>query len=251
MQQLANTLQNSKTIVVYPCAGSDWKAITFTTPQFLKYRTGLEFKTPDTYIYIDCFCEEYYKKQLESKILFDDEYTRLQIESVKSLSSSFGDAKLCKTKLISKKQPSWSEEFISDRDMNIIFVDSDWVNFVQFMSKYGVMPYIGIGVTDGCAFGKNKECVNDLKIPKELRSISHKAYKEICSEYWITDHFSHCRKPNPCRNGDYIVSEYDDFPIKFKKLALLSSSWGGYGRWTDAGGGAPLRGGTIFSIERA
>ncbi len=60
--------------------------------------------------------------------------------------------------------------------------------------------------------------------------------------WWITDHFRNERPYAALRNDDYIESQDDAFPFRFKKVALLSSDWGNYAD-------AAMRGASLFEVE--
>lgn len=246
MENLLPLLNKAKFLVVYPCAGHDWMALTFTTKEFLDYRINnetvqetIEFHEPDTFVYIDKHQD--YKPLLKKRVLFEDEYTIIHILKSHVIESPFKECYEIDVEWISKVRPDWAKEDLPSRKKKIIFIKSDWKLFSNFMYLNRIESYIGIGVTDGCAFGGNKECVNLLDIP--IHGICSPVYIKP-SQYWITDHFTGYKNLDQLRDGDYIYSIHDHFPFKFKKLALLSTDWGNYG-W------GCVRGATLFKIEDA
>lgn len=244
MENLLNLLNKSEFLVVYPCAGYDWMALTFTTKEFLDYRINnddvqkkIEFYEPDIFVYIDKYVD--YKFLLKEKLLFEDKYTVIHILKSCMTESPFEECYEFDVEWTSKFKPDWAKEDLPSRKKKLIFIKSDWKLFSSFMYFNHIKSYIGIGITDGCAFGRNTECVNLLDTPM------HKTCNLDCakpSKYWITDHFTDYRNPDQLKNGDYIHSIHDYFPFKFKKLALLSTNWGRYG-W------GCIRGATLFKIE--
>jgi hypothetical protein len=86
----------------------------------------------------------------------------------------------------------------------------------------------------GVALAATRLCVNDLAGRGQLA--------RRLPRYWLTDHFRNVQ-PAHWKEGDYIESADPRFPLRFRKLALLSSAWGRYGRVTG------LRGATLFRVR--
>ncbi len=95
------------------------------------------------------------------------------------------------------------------------------------------VPYIFIGVCDGCRFGGNDQCVNRL---------DRQAHMERMPEYWVTDHFENSDLGCQISRGGTVKSLDEAYNWEFEKLALLSSSWGKYN--------PTLGGATLFKVNR-
>ena len=120
------------------------------------------------------------------------------------------------------KKPTWSSNELPSREKKLIFVNADWKIVAYKIYINNISVYIGLGVTDGCRFGGNDECVNDIFFHgKNLPNIINKNH----AEYWITDHFPHTSDGfKDLKSGDYIEAK----PFRFRKIATLLPMWGFY-----------------------
>lgn len=237
---LLDLISKAKNLVVYPCSGLDWMAITFTEKNFLEHVTKGEvvFANSDTYVFIDKQADRFYEELQGKDIAYEDKYTLIKINSCQEIKAGTLPSYLLNITWKSLKKPKWSESDLPDRSIKIILVCAHWKQFAMLLQTHRIAPYIGIGVTDGDAFGGNDECVNSLSAPRGMSA------KDVTvSRYWISDHFCCAAIPDQLKTGEYITSRDEHFPFKFRKLALLSSDWGNYGHNTTLGGA------TLFEIE--
>ncbi len=213
---------------VYPCAGQDTKALTFTHPEFLQHRLIEGVPAPNTFIYID---------KEKHHLDFSDQDTEIVVSQVEGDSFYGIEAQFYQLTWRSLAPQDWLT--LTERNIFAAYIVADWRCIPGLFYNINFVPDYFIGVCDGCRFGGNDECVNELT----TRGLSREDASKIpVSHYYITDHFIQAEIPNPCRNGDTIFSCDARFPFSFRKLALLSSDWGHYG------GGGPLRGATLFQV---
>lgn len=103
-------------------------------------------------------------------------------------------------------------------------------------------PNMLVGVTDGCRFGGNPTCVNRLDGARDAIVPRLHALNGSFSWY-ITDHVAiPAAMPHHFPSGSRLDSD-PQLPFSVRKLGLLSSQWGNYGRRTALGGA------TLFAIE--
>jgi hypothetical protein len=126
-----------------------------------------------------------------------------------------------------------------ERRIFAAYLVTDWRSIPSVLHAVGFVPDYFIGVTDGCRFGGNKECVNKLVTHGLSKG---EASRIPASRYYITDHFENGLVPNTCPPGESVTSLDPNFPYSFKKLALLSGGWGTYGPRTTLGGA------TLFEV---
>ena len=208
-------LKEKISTAVYACAGTDTKAFTFTHPDFYKHLGIKRVPSPNLFIYID--------SRRNSELSFEDDATRISfVEEIKK-QKIFDNAGIYRLYWESKKPKKWGA--LRPRDLAIIYISADWRDCAQLFRKENFVPDTFIGVTDGCRWGGNPECVNLLA----MKGVSPDVLKKIpVSKYYITDHFENARIPNPMPKGSYVRSNEEDFPLRFKKIAFLSSEWGNY-----------------------
>jgi hypothetical protein len=211
--------ENGATVALYPSAGADSQVFTFTHPSFLKKRGVRDFPKISLYVLLD-------DQSCAVPLTFKDDSTQIVLEGeVEEIDVHGFEAFLYRMKYLSKryrKPHGFMVLQIRCRNRDFAAVaHPEW------------MPEVCIGVCDGCVFGGNDHCVND---------ISCRALKGArTSEWYITDHFSGAHIPNPLSPGGFVTSKDPEFPFVFEKRALLSSNWGGYGDWSCMKGAALFR----------
>ncbi|HEX5557402.1 MAG TPA: hypothetical protein VFX13_07250, partial [Gaiellales bacterium] len=109
------------------------------------------------------------------------------------------------------------------------------------MRREDWVPDVFIGVCDGCRLGGTPRdfCVNRL-VRHGMSAGDARATR--LPRWWITDHFADAQPTGQLAVGDYITSTDPDFPVRFRKRALLSSEWGHYGH-------GAIPGATLFQVD--
>ena len=191
---------------LYPSAGSDFKVLSLTHPHSLFTRGVHGFPEIGVYVVVD-------KNgfNLSGEHLGDCQ-TRMEISArFKGTVSGF-PAELLVVQWYSNNQ----EDVYASRTLAMVLLETtNQASSIQF-HREGWCADVFVGITDGCRFGGNSHCVNDLRRggPANIK----------VPVWWITDHFVGATLPNPMAVGDRVVSD-SDFPFVFEKAALLSSSW--------------------------
>jgi hypothetical protein len=111
-------------------------------------------------------------------------------------------------------------------------------------------PHVLITVCDGCNGDRNDRCEISLRPQSYGRAMaginSGKRKKRLfwpMGKWLITDHFSHAIIPDNLPVGAEVTGpDQGRKEFRYRKVALLSSDWGGYGSWSSIGGA------TLFSI---
>ena len=224
------------TTALYPCSGTDTKAFTFTHPAFFEHRGIVGIPAPNVFVFVDN--QDPFDKH-NPRFEFHDDRTRVETESFER-TTVFGQAGyIFDLVWESTTSPEWGH--LSQRKLSVLFLVADWRKFPHYFRDSQWVPDVFIGVCDGCRFGGNAECVNELEthgVPDSLlRSIP-------VPRYYITDHFRNAVEVNKLEAGDLVTSRDVRFPLRFKKMALLSTEWGHYGHGT-------LGGATLFEVEKA
>ena len=203
---------------LYPSAGSDFKVLSLTHADFIASRQVQGFPNLGIYILID-------KLNFNEAAMGDSE-TAVELLHKWSLSIFGLPADLLIVQWSSK------QEAYSSRTLAVLLLKVTNEQSALAFYQNSWCPDVFVGVCDGCRFGGNKHCVNDLNNsgPSETPVPS----------WWITDHFTNADIPNPLQVGDRVRS-LADFPFVFQKETLLSSTWGNYGQ-----GGLP--GATLFKV---
>jgi hypothetical protein len=205
---------------LYASAGADTKALVFTHPEFYEHRS-VTAVAPEFFIYVD--------RAPPATLSFQDAHTTIagqsQSGSVAGLPATFMDVTV-------------TSDRYANRTLKVAYIQAENtdVGLLTFSEQWA--PDTFIGVTDGCRFGGNLSCVNNLS-RLDLSPAQAAAVK--LPKWWITDHFVNHEPFDELRDGDVVRSADPLFPVAFHKLALLSGDFGRYGR-------GAIRGATIFEV---
>jgi len=226
-------INNKKATALYVSAGTDSAALSFLNPGFLKDRNVLDYIAPEFFIYVD----RTYASEKPIPFNYSDDKTVVLTEWNCDITWDGSLAYLAGIQYRSSKYGA--------RKITVLFVAIENKDILPKLRNENWIPHTFIGVCDGCCMGGNLDgCVNTLE-PSPI--------KMPMPQYWVTDHFSilgrgmirpfdtyRANLPNPLPVGEEITSPNKDYKYKFKKVALLSSSWGGYARHHPQLGGATL-----------
>ncbi|MFN8188070.1 MAG: hypothetical protein U0R69_13455 [Gaiellales bacterium] len=233
--EAARRLTDQLGTVLCASSGTDTCALTFTHPAFLRQRGLVGLPAVGLYVYLDRTSREV------PTVEFDDGLTQIRVQRAESLRVSGIEGHLLTVEwqgLADSSHPEYGRR----RVLVALLTTQNEAAASLFRTQQWV-PDLFIGVCDGCRFGGNTQCVNQLTrhgVPRAQLS------RVPVSRWWITDHFTDCREyPGELRNGDLVESNDADFPLRFRKVALLSSEWGRYRN----SGHPPLRGATLFEVE--
>ncbi len=211
---------------LYPCSASDTKLFTYTHPSFYQHRKINE-SSPNLFVLIDK--NDPFRLQ-NSPFEFNDNNIRITSHENIPVTIENKPGYILFLNWHSINPPNWGTS--EDQNICIIFIVSDWEDMALYFNKTNWVPETFIGVCDGCSFGENEHCVNNLvthgKSKQSLHSIP-------IPDYYITDHFQNADIPNPLSVGDIVKSTDRAFPYGFRKIGLLSSDWGSYGHGAIAG----------------
>ncbi|MFH0826170.1 MAG: hypothetical protein V2B18_25745, partial [Pseudomonadota bacterium] len=223
-------------VAVYPCAGMDTMPFTFTHPEVYKHRRVSAVPSPNVFVYIDK--EDPFDRD-DPTLTLNDGRTRIETKAAGRIKVDNRRGYQFDIIWQSLDSPDWMT--VRERHLMVLYVIADWRWFAVHQHNVGWVPDTFIGVCDGCSFGGNPECVN----PLTTHGLPHFVLRDTpVSKYYITDHFKNAKPVGNLRDGDSIYSMDDRFPYRFKKLALLGSDWGLYGRAGE------MRGATLFELER-
>jgi hypothetical protein len=218
-------LEGRLATALYASAGTDTRAITFTGPEFFEARHVGFVPSPNLFIYID--------RRKQEALHFEDASTSIKTVDEGPLTLAGALGRLLRVRFESATH--------GRRECVIALLREENAHIAGLVRRDGWAPDVFIGVTDGCRFGGNDgNCVNDLRLPAGLPPSM--AREVLAPRWWITDHFPNHRPFGELRNGDYLESKDPEFPMRFRKLALLSSDWGRYAS-------PQLRGATLFACE--
>lgn len=232
-------------VALYASAGRDTKVLTFLHPEFLSKRSESQVSKIGLFILLD---RSYI---LGAKQQDDDVVTDLSYEDTETTITQSNDKELLidgfPARLVDINWTSHRAD-VSSYETKVLFIKCDNEQFPAVCQREHWAPDVFVGVCDGCGFGRNDHCVNELVtqgMPRELMQ------KVALPKWWITDHFKNydlldnngASKVNELRDGDLVRSQDPTFPIQFRKIGLLSSEWGDYGRKTA------FRGANLFTVE--
>ena len=236
LEAIASTLDAEPVTLAYPCAGQDTKVFTFTHPDLFASRLP-GVPAPNLYIMND--------KDPIDDLRFEDEGTSIATLSRREIADGCLHLEISWE---SRMPRDWMKPENSRRTIPVVWITADWRELSAMCGQAGLIPDFVVGVTDGCAFGGNSQCLNDLSICDRHGLTIEQARRIPTSRYWITDHFSHRGLryegiPNPLPTGGIVRPKPGSvFPYMFRKLALLSTDWGIYGQW------GPIGGATVFEV---
>lgn len=245
VSSFARELDVSGLVALYASAGRDTKVLTFLHPEFLIIRSKSQVSKIDLFILLD---RSYMHgaKQKEDDVVanlsYVDEETTITQSNDKELLIDGFPARLVDISWTSHRAD------VSSYETKVLFIKCDNEQFSAVCQREHWAPDVFIGVCDGCGFGRNDHCVNELVthgMPRELMQ------KVALPKWWITDHFKNYdlldnngeKEVNELRDGDLVRSLDPLFPVQFRKIGLLSSEWGHYGRRTA------FRGANLFKVE--
>jgi hypothetical protein len=226
-------INNKNATALYLSAGTDSAALSFLNPGFIKERNISDYIAPEFFMYVDVK----YDKSISNLFNYCDNETEINTEWHQEV---IWDGSLSYLSGIKYKSKKYGE-----RKVLILFVAIKNREVLPKLKKENWIPHTFIGVCDGCCMGGNHDgCVNTLE-PSPITMTMPK--------YWVTDHFSILGRgmmgsfdtyaanlPNPIPVGEEVTSPNKNYIYKFKKIALLSSSWGGYAKHHPQLGGATL-----------
>jgi hypothetical protein len=226
-------IRDRNATALYASAGYDTKAISFLNPGFLMDRGVDGYNAPEFFIYID----RSYVDQSPIPFSYKDENTIITTDWNIEI-DYFDYAGHCIGITYDSKK-------YGKRRVSILFVAMENKDIFPIMQNERWIPDTFIGVCDGCCFGGNMDgCVNTLE-PSPINMPMPK--------YWVTDHFSilgrgilgtfdtyRANLPNPLPVSEDVISPNRNYRYKFRKVALLSSDWGGYASHHPQLGGATL-----------
>jgi hypothetical protein len=210
---------------LYASAGADTRQYTFLHPEFLSRHELRNVPAPNVFVLVD------HRQQPDPK--FSDPAT-----TIKTLSSEPVQASGIAMRL---SHVRYTSDQFGARDFAVLTIRADNRAVQPIWHREGWIPEIFIGVCDGCRYGGNPPefCVNRLAVPTAM-PLAEAAAVPV-PRWWVTDHFLDNKPFAELGRGDLVESADDRFPFKFRKLALLSSEWGGYG-------GSVLLGATLFEV---
>lgn len=243
VQQCNNFRRRLPVVALYASAGNDTRALSFMHPQYLNKHVNEDIIAPNIFVYVDTSyaLAKLQDGTVEARIDYRDEYTVIETIADRELTICGWPSRVSRVWWKSYLQPDRS----SDRSSWVVFIRAPNREVFHQCRHELWAPDFFVGVTDGCRMGGNDTCVNELS----NRQVSL-LQSSVLPQYWITDHFQNFKlvDSNGCetkqsRIGETVESSEPSFPVNFRKLALLSSDWGRYGRG-DVFGGA-----TLFRVE--
>lgn len=234
---VAGKLSVAPCTALYASSGADLRALTFTHPDALAARGAPPELAPSLYVYVDRW-----GRWDDSAYEFADGRTRIEVEQTTPLQVGRFRGRLLLVRW--RAEPGSSHPEFRPRLIALAVMRGQNEDVASHLALESWVPVLFIGVNDGClGFGGNRHCVNELTVhgfPRELLQGG------LVPRWWVTDHF---RNANPVgaefRPGDYVVSVEEGFPLRFRKLAFLSSEFG-----TRYGTALSLAGATLFEVER-
>ncbi len=231
-------------IALYASAGQDSKVLTFLHPEFLSKRSKSQISKIDLFILLDRFYalgEEHQDDDVAADLSYVDEETAITQSNAQEYQVDRFPARTADITWTSHRPD------VSSYETKVLFIRCDNEQFSAICQRDRWAPDVFIGVCDGCNFGTSNHCVNELTthgIPREMMQ------EVVLPKWWITDHMGNCQmldeagtsQVHQLRDGDLVRSLDPEFPVQFRKIALLSSDWGHYGC-------AEIRGATLFKLE--
>lgn len=217
-------LDRPLTVALYLSAGNDTNQFTFTHPKFLKLRDVASVPAPNVFIQVD--------RRPQPPAAFHDGATRITATNTAPLRVAGLRGELDRVRYESNR--------FGEREVLAARITADNEQMLSVLYRERLAPDVFIGVTDGCRYGGNRHCVNRLQMPPGRPDIPR---GEIpAPAFWITDHFENHHALSELRPGQHVQSKDPNFPVRFRKLALLSSAWG---RYRDS----TVFGATLFAVE--
>jgi hypothetical protein len=223
---------DSGTSAIYPSSASDTKAISFTHPQLIQeLAPAAGAPRIQTIIYID----QGTGSSDSVPISLDYQDSQSQIQTMEVVEGRLGTLKAWRLQVLQRSR-------LEPRQLTVFRVRGLNQTFGRVMKENSWSPSLMIAVCDGCAMGGNRRCENELSEEPEARGRS-KHWPGI--RWWITDHFRGQTVPKRLPPGACIPLEGEPSAFRFRKMARLSLTWGGYGNWSC------IRGATLFRVEES
>ncbi len=221
--------ERARTTALYASAGADTKILVFTEPNFLAERGVGIVGNISTYVLLDSNQTLLAEK---GGLKFSDSRTTITSRLTERGSLWGFDAGLFEVTVVTER---------GTRVCEVVRVSVSNEQFAPTAAAHSWVPKVFVGVTDGCRFGGNDNCVNRL----DLGGLSAAAVRRVSlPSWWITDHFADAVVPDTLPVGGRVESRDSRFPACFQKLALLSTDWGAYG----GHGSTAIGGATVFSV---
>lgn len=208
---------------VYASSGRDTFALVLTHPDFYASRGVDPASAPNVFVYLD--------RAPQRDPEFNDGQTRVSVIESQDVTISGLRGRVLLTRYEAGPQ---DERGYPPRQMVVVALEAANETANVRMQSESWVPDVFIGVCDGCRFGGNDHCVNELTnhgMPPEVTA------RISLPTWWITDHFGKART----ETGAVYDSTEPGFPVRFEKVALLSMEWGRYG-------GGTLPGATVFRV---
>ena len=213
---------------IYPSAGSDTKPVVYLGEQALRHKAaagcaalGLDLpEPPRLQVMVDSRVDPF------GELTHTDERTSVSVVSGPDPVSIAGLGGSVAVVRFESAYEGWSPEEVS-----VLRLKALNENFAEHVAAEGLGPSMLVGVTDGCAFGGNRHCVNQLVDPGGMGATrSH-----LVPRWWVTDHFGDAEPRSGIEAGTVVRSIHADFPFQFRAVAMLSEAWGRYAGWGFGG----------------
>lgn len=194
---------------LYASAGGDTRAIVFLHPEFLRARKAIDVPAPNLFIFVD--------RDSQADPSFNDGYTDLTTETLERIVIAGLPGWLRKIRYTPGPEDTHG---YAARIVALIGIEASNEIVSAAMAREDWVPDVLIGVCDGCSFGGNKSCVNELS----RRGLDAATAARIrVPRWWITDHFKGAEW-----SGDFVISADPSFPFRFRRVVLLTTDWGRY-----------------------
>ncbi len=212
---------------LYVSAGGDTRPLTYLRHEVLTDAVVSDWIIPEFFVFVD---RDLPGSDGDMDLYFDDGRTRVQtVEQRPVESASWERAALLRVVVTSDRFPI--------RECAVLRIRSDTEGFCQDALAEDWSPDWFIGICDGCAFGGNDRCENELdrieqSIPLRLRV-----------RFWLTDHLA--RRPLLDEDGYRLHRQAVVLPIRSGGLLRGLHSW----RLWPGTGHAHSRWVSLFRVE--
>ena len=213
---------------IYPSAGSDTHPVVYLGEQALRHKAtagcaalGLDLpEPPRLQVMVDSGVDP------SGRLFYLDERTYVSVVSGPEPMSIAGLRGSLAVVRFESAYEGWSPE-----EVFVVRLKAHNEQFAEHVAAERLAPSVLVGVTDGCAFGGNRHCVNRLVDPQGMCATrSH-----LVPPWWVTDHFADAEPATGLETGTVVRSIHADFPFQFRAVALLSEAWGRYAGWGFGG----------------
>lgn len=201
---------------LYVSSGTDCKALTFTHPSFLARQLGREIEPPKFFVYVDNGVDP-----AESSLSFDDGRTEIRTVEQESCELHGFTAQLARVRMRSPELDSEKGAELRPGDLAVLRVRADNEEFAQAAIAEEWWPSYFIGVCDGCNYGGNSRCENQIHDPESSIPLRLKI------PAWITDHLpgSTLKWADDPENGEEIQPAGEELPYSIHQAAFLNTKW--------------------------